>query len=179
MEKLATSKQTSTSQLSLFHDRDNTNVDIAMASLYSYSSLMLYRVLKEVPLNFKDGLQFMQYIIPATLIAGIHHPDTQSQSKYIQLKPHANIVTGDILFAHYSLESSEKKAIEQREKLFGQMLFKLGCVPLKKITPAQSPKIWPVVISWPTGNILLTVHFFKQLRVSIKSELFLFQCRFP
>lgn len=139
--KLATSKQTSTSQLSLFHDRDNTNVDIAMASLYSYSSLMLYRVLKEVPLNFKDGLQFMQYIIPATLIAGIHHPDTQSQSKYIQLKPHANILTGDILFTHYSLESSEKKAIEQREKLFGQMLFKLGCVPLKKITPAIGSSI--------------------------------------
>jgi len=139
--KLTTSKQTSTSQLSLFHNRDNTNVDIAMASLYSYSSLMLYRVLKEAPLNFKDGLQFMQYIIPATLIAGIHHPDAQSESKYIQLKPHGDNRTGDILFTHYSLGSAEKKAIEQREKLFGQMLFKLGCVPLKKITPAIGSSI--------------------------------------
>jgi hypothetical protein len=139
--KVATSKQTSSAQLSLFHDRDNTNVDIAMASLYSYSSLMLYRALKEVPLNFKDALQFMQYIIPATLIAGIHHPDAQSQSKYVQLKPHDNNLTGDILHTHYSLASSEKKAIEQREKLFGQMLFKLGCLPLKKITPAIGSSI--------------------------------------
>jgi hypothetical protein len=139
--KLASAKQTSTSQLSLFHDRDNANVDIAMASLYSYSSLMLYRVLKEVPLNFKDGLSFMQYIIPATLIAGIHHPDAQSQSKYIQLKPNGGTRTGDILFTHYALGSSEKRAIEQREKLFGQMLFKLGCVPLKKITPAMGSSI--------------------------------------
>jgi hypothetical protein len=139
--KQAAAKQTSTSQLSLFHDRDNTNADIAMASLYSYSSLMLYRVLKEVPLNFKDGLSFMQYIIPATLIAGIHHPDAQSQSKYIQLKPHKDSRTGDILFTHYALGSPEKKAIEQREKLFGNMLFRLGCLPLKKITPAMGSSI--------------------------------------
>jgi hypothetical protein len=139
--KPAASKQTSTAQLSLFHDRDNENADIAMASLYSYSSLMLYRVLKEVPLNFKDALQFMQYIIPATLIAGIHHPDAQSQSKYIQLQPHGNSRTGDILFTNYSLESTEKKVIDQREKLFSRMLFRLGCLPLKKVTPAIGSSI--------------------------------------
>jgi choline dehydrogenase-like flavoprotein len=102
---------------------------------------MLYRVLKEVPLNFKDALQFMQYIIPATLIAGIHHPDAQSQSKYIQLQPHGNSRTGDILFTNYSLESTEKKVIDQREKLFSRMLFRLGCLPLKKVTPAIGSSI--------------------------------------
>jgi choline dehydrogenase-like flavoprotein len=57
------------------------------------------------------------------------------------------------------LESSEKKTIEQREKLFGQMLFKLGCVPLKKITPA----------------IGSSIHYAGTLPFSKKEEMFTIQ----
>jgi hypothetical protein len=133
--KYGSPKRTSTAQLSLFHDRNNDNSDVAMASMYSYSSLMLYRVLKEVPLNFKDALAVMQYLIPAITIAGIHHPDEPGKLKYVQLRPRPDRLTNDVLHAHYEQELSEKSAIEKREKLFYKVFRMLGCMPLKKIQP--------------------------------------------
>jgi len=133
--KYTSPERTSTAQLSLFHDRNNNNADVAMASLYSYSSLLLYRVIKEVPLNFKDALKLMQYLIPAIVIGGIHHPDEGGKLKYVYLKQGAGNFTNDILHAHYELESAEKRALEKREKLFYQVFRMLGCTPLKKIQP--------------------------------------------
>lgn len=133
--KAVSPKRTSTAQLSLFHDIDNTNSDVAMASIYSYSSLLLYRVIKEVPLNFKDTLKLMQYLMPAVVIAGIHHPDKPGKLKHVQLQPASDSPTGDILHTHYEQDRTESKAIEKREKLFSQVFRNLGCLPLKKIKP--------------------------------------------
>jgi hypothetical protein len=164
-------KRTSTVQLSLFHDSNNTNSDVAMASIYSYSSLLLYRAIKEVPLNFKDALKLMQFIMPAVVIAGIHHPDKPGKLKYVQLRPHMDYATKDVLYAHYEQEPAESKAIEQREKLFSQVLRKLGCLPLKKIHPGFgasahyagalpfSSKEEPFTLQ-PNGRLSLTKNIF-------------------
>ena len=40
----------SLAQLSMFHDPDGTNSDVAMGSIYSYRSLMLFRILPQAPI---------------------------------------------------------------------------------------------------------------------------------
>ena len=67
--------KTSMAQLVLYHDEDGMHRDVAVACLFSYRSLLLFRLLKETPLNFADGRIIMQYLQSSLVIAGIHHPD--------------------------------------------------------------------------------------------------------
>ena len=128
-------RRTSLAQLSFFYDREENNTDVAMASIYSYSSLLMYRVIRETPLNFRDGISIMRYILPATIIAGIHHPDQFSGQKYVQLKPDDNAITGDHLAINYQLSEDEKRKADARERLFTKAFRQLKCVPLKKVRP--------------------------------------------
>ena len=133
--RVSAPSRTSTVQLSLFHDAGMQDSDIAMASLYTYSSLLLQQLVKELPFNFKDGLFFMHYLVPAMVIAGVHHPDSKSDSKFVQLIKDGTTITGDILQASYIQGEEEKINICGREKLFCRALRKMGCLPLKKIQP--------------------------------------------
>jgi hypothetical protein len=133
--KLPSVHKTSTSQLAIFYDK-NANQDlVSMASIYSYSSLMLFRILKEMPLNYRDALSIFRYLQSAIVIAGIHHPDHGTDNKYVELAPHSSTPTGDILKAYYSLSKNEEIMIRSNEEGFSKTLRKLGCFPVKKIFP--------------------------------------------
>ncbi len=58
----------SLAQLSMFHDPDGSNTDVAMGSIYSYRSLMLFRILPQAPIAMADARILMRY-----LHAGDHH----------------------------------------------------------------------------------------------------------
>lgn len=171
MGKLNLSKKTSTVQLSLFHDPDKQNSDVAMASIYSYGSLMLFRILKEMPINFKDALQIMHFLMPSIVIAGIHHPDQSSPTKFLSLQKTTNSQTADVLQATYELSELEKGKIEEREKKFNSIFRHLNCFPLKKITPAYGASIHyagtlpfhneeELLTTQPSGRLSMTKNVF-------------------
>src|SRR5207244_720074 len=118
-------------QNSLFHDQDKTNSDVAMASIYSYHSLMMFRIIKQVPLNFRDARILMQYLMPAFTIFGIHHPESFGKEKYLELNKNSNSITGDELKAKYELSISEKEKVKWRETKYMKAIKKLGCFPIK------------------------------------------------
>ncbi|MDQ3046634.1 MAG: hypothetical protein M3R27_03730 [Bacteroidota bacterium] len=128
-------------QLSLFHDEKKTNFDVAMASVYSYQSLMLFRIIKEVPLNFSDSRKIMQYLMSGLLVMGIHHPESGGKNKYIELKADPDSNTGDRLSATYLLNEGEKEKIVAREKKFCSAMRSLGAYPLKRISPGPGSSI--------------------------------------
>jgi hypothetical protein len=129
--KVPSKHKTSTAQVCLFLDDNKRRADIAMASLYSYSSLMLFRLLKKSPLNFRDSLAILKYLQPATVIAGIHHPSSSNNPRYAYLD-------NDGTFKIISPEKqSQTKHIEQTEKRFAHVLRQLGCLPCKKIRPPE------------------------------------------
>lgn len=128
-------------QLSLFYDADGTNSNVAMASLYTYRSLLLFRLIREVPLGFNEGRRLMQYLQSGILIAGIHHPEKPGADKLLRLDADANTPTGDRLFAGYKLSADEKQKQLQTEKAYIRALRKTGAYALKKVDPGMGSSI--------------------------------------
>ncbi len=126
-------KKTSLGQLVMYLDEKNDNFDVGMAALFSYRSLLLFKLIKETPLNYADARIIMQYLQSSFTIAGIHHPEKGSASKFIRMEQNANTYTGDILTGQYILSEQEIKTNESREKKIKSALNSLGCKPLKTI----------------------------------------------
>ncbi|MBL7882753.1 MAG: hypothetical protein JNL69_01690 [Bacteroidia bacterium] len=121
------------SQLMLFSDEQKNNFDVSMASLYSYRSLLLFKLIKETPLNYADARIIMQYLQSSFTIAGIHHPERPSSTKFIRLKKDDLQFTGDVLTGEYILSAAEEDLNLKREQKIKWALKKLGCQPLKTI----------------------------------------------
>lgn len=133
--------RTSFAQLSMFLDPKNTNFDVSMASLYSYRSLMLFRTLTETPLNTRDARIIMQYLTPALTIAGIHHPDAGSAERCVSMEEDKSSKSGDRLKIDFEFTRAEQDDYDQRDKTFASALRKLGCYPLKKLSPGSGASI--------------------------------------
>jgi hypothetical protein len=127
--KQPTVRKTSTAQVCLFYDEDGNHANVPMASLYSYSSLLLFRLLKKSPLNSRDSLRILKYLQSALVVAGIHHPSTPSDSRSISLAENG------ILKIDYSDSPAEILQMQKVEKRFSRLLRQLGCFPFQKTTP--------------------------------------------
>lgn len=125
--------KTSLGQLVMYIDENKDNFDVAMAALFSYRSLLLFKLIKETPLNFADARVIMQYLQSSFTIAGIHHPEKGSESKFIKMIGNANTYTGDVLTGQYILSEQEISTNEYREQKIKSALRKLGCQPLKTV----------------------------------------------
>ena len=131
--KATEQKKTSFGQLVVYLDENRNNFDVGMAALFSYRSLLLFKLIKETPLNFSDARILMQYLQSSFTIAGIHHPEKPSATKFIRMKQNVDSYTNDILTGQYILSEKEILVNEEREKKIKGALKKLGCHPLKTI----------------------------------------------
>ena len=128
-------------QLALFHDADGTQRDIAVGTIFTYRSLMLFRLLRETPLNVRDARIFMQYLLSGLLIAGIDHPQAPSDGKRLWLEPDPASPTGDALAIAFELSAGERIAYDARERGFARTLRSLGAWPVKRIRPPLGSSI--------------------------------------
>ncbi len=127
--------KTGFAQLSLFQDESNKHVNVAMASIYTYRSLMLFRLIKEIPMDFLDSKLLMKYLLSGIVIMGIHHPEHSSKNKYLSLIKNEDSITKDKLHVFYSLSEMEERYISRRNTKFVAAMRKLGCYALKRISP--------------------------------------------
>lgn len=128
-------------QAVLFYDKKQDNSDVAMAAMFTYRSLLLYRLIKEAPLNFATGRAVMQYLAPTMVIAGLHHPEHGGKSKYVRLEADSNSPTGDRLFAEYTLNADEQKEVLATEAKFFKTFIAMGCIPIQKVYPGHGSSI--------------------------------------
>jgi hypothetical protein len=134
-------RKMSLAQLSIFHDPDGTNADVAMGSIYSYRSLMLFRILPQAPIDFVDARILMRYLLPAITIVGIHHPERPGPGRSLRLEAFADSPTGDRLLADYSVSDAEVRRNAAREKLMIRSLRSLGAWAIKRIQPGMGSSI--------------------------------------
>ncbi|MFK7972860.1 MAG: hypothetical protein AB8F95_20990 [Bacteroidia bacterium] len=139
--KVNRANRLSLAQLSLFYPYQNPTDIPSMGSFYTYRSLMLFRSLKEVPLGFRTAIPLLQYLTPAMMIMGLHHPDEASPDKYFTLTKEDHPSKGDTAEFHYVQSTAEQAKIAQREKAVKRMLGKLGCFVLKKVKPTAGASI--------------------------------------
>jgi choline dehydrogenase-like flavoprotein len=123
--------QTGLAQFALYYDPDRKHENVAMGSLYSYRSLMGFRLTREFPLGFKSGQEFLKLLMPALNITGVFHPETSSVNKYIELVKDESQITGDLMRGTYLQTDEELKQIKSTEKAFKTALRKLGSQPIK------------------------------------------------
>jgi hypothetical protein len=128
-------------QLSLFHDPDGTNSDVVMASIYTYRSLMLFRILPQAPIDFVDARILMRYLLPGITIVGIHHPERPGPGRLLRLDKDAGSPTGDRLHVEYVLTEAELRRIAGRDRIITRALRGLGSWAIKKIQPGMGASI--------------------------------------
>lgn len=134
-------RKISLAQLAIFHDADGTNTDVAMGSIYSYRSLMLFRILPQAPIDFVDARILMRYLMPAITIVGIHHPERPGPGRSLRLEASADSPTGDHLLADYILSDAEARRNADRERLLIRSLRSLGAWAIKRIQPGMGSSI--------------------------------------
>lgn len=127
--------KTSMAQAMMVYDPDQTNTNLVSLAFYTYRSLLLQRLSGMLPFNYASGLKLLKYLQSAFIIAGIHHPDNPSPKKFLSLVADSNSLSRDILQAHYSLEPHELKDLHKHEKAVKAYLWRLGCIPIKRIDP--------------------------------------------
>lgn len=150
--------KTSFAQLVLYIDENKDNFDVGMAALFSYRSLLLFKLIKETPLNFADARIIMQFLHSSFTIAGIHHPDKGSDTKFISMKKAATSFTGDVLTGQYILSEDELRINSTREKKIRKALKKLGCLPLKTIkTPLGGSIHYGGTLPFDESGALFTI----------------------
>ncbi|MFN5182070.1 MAG: hypothetical protein ACK5D5_03490 [Bacteroidota bacterium] len=133
--------KTGLAQLSVFHDKDLFHDDIAMASIYSYRSLFLFRLMNNIPLNYQDGKELIRFLLSGMVIMGIHHPDSFDNNRFLERKVNQNSLTGDDFKMEFTLDEERKNNLIQREKLFKSLMRSLGAWALKRVDPGMGSSI--------------------------------------
>jgi hypothetical protein len=124
-------RRTSLGQLEMFHDPRGDGLGVRMVSLYTYRSLLLFKLVKEAPLALADALPLLRAVEPALVLATMNHPDAPASGKCCALVPDGESPTGDALHVEHAPTDAETRANldSQRAILWG--LRQLGCVPLR------------------------------------------------
>lgn len=133
--------KTSLAQLYIFYDRNHDNLDVGAASLFTYRSLLMFKLVKEVPLAQVDALRLMRFLLPSITIAGIFHPERGGSGKFVELVRDGGSPTGDRLRASYRLSKEEQNELRRMGRAYIGALMRLGCLPLKIIYPAHGSSI--------------------------------------
>ncbi len=151
-------KKTSLAQLYLFYDGNHDNFNVGAASIFTYRSLLMFKIAKEVPLNQSDALELMRFLLPSIAIVGIFHPEYGGSGKYVELVKDGDSPTGDVLRASYSLSKEERRALKRMDRAYLGALIKLGCLPLKVIYPHHGSSIhYGGTLPFSEKNELLTL----------------------
>lgn len=124
--------RTSLGQLEMFYDDNNSHKDVRMVSFFTYRSLLLFKLIKEMPLNMADSLKMMHTLYSSFVIATINHPDRPSLEKYMELVKSEEELTGDRLRIVYNLNEREQNSNTHSEKKLMNTFRRLGSFPLKK-----------------------------------------------
>jgi hypothetical protein len=134
-------KNIALSQLALFYDPDGRQTDVTMGQVYSYRSLLMFRLLREIPLPLRCAKRLMRFLLSAFLIVGVHHPHANEGDSSVRLEPDTVSPTHDRLVIDYRLTKSELTRVRDQERKFMSCLRRLGALPIKSVNPGYGSSI--------------------------------------
>jgi choline dehydrogenase-like flavoprotein len=120
-------------QLSAFLGESADYQDSSILTLYSYQSLMLFRIIRQAPLNFSDARPIMQHLSSGLIVTGIQHSDKPSDNKRLYLRKNKTTLIGDELHADYALSSDEIASQRKREDRYLRAMRRTGLYAVKRI----------------------------------------------
>jgi hypothetical protein len=130
----------SLTQLMILFDCGSDPGTALQAQVYSYRSLLNFKLVKESPLPFPQSIRLMQMLQPYFVIVGVHHGDWPTADKLLALEPRGE---GEepALRIHYRLSDQEARNRRARERSLMSLFPWMGCLPLRRIDPGHGSSI--------------------------------------
>ena len=113
---------------------------IVQAQVFSYRSLLTFKLMKETPLPYREALRILRVIIPKFAILGIHHEDRPSPGKFCMLRRGTGGAP-DRLEIEYRPSEEETRRQKDDERALLRCFRRLGCVPLRTIRPGHGASL--------------------------------------
>lgn len=128
--------RSSFSQLSLYYKLKNKE-DFSLMNLYTYRSLLLHKLIREVPFNFRLSYQLINILKEALVFGGVHLPEFRQEENGVQLVKDNSNASGFRLNIDYKQDYDRIKSNLSSLKL---KMLSLGCLPLfsKIVNPGSS-----------------------------------------
>jgi choline dehydrogenase-like flavoprotein len=109
-------------------------------SVYSYRSLLTFKLIKETPLGARSAIRLMRALIPMLSIVGIHHDDAPSPRKHLSLRRDTRGGPDRLVIA-YGLDDEQAARIDRHERSVLRLLRRLGCWSLRRIRAGHGSSI--------------------------------------
>jgi hypothetical protein len=133
------SRAHSLAQLTMVYEPEEGTDQVQM-QMYSYRSLLLFRLLKEAPLSHREALRIFRTLAPSLVIWVVQQPDHIGPGKSCVLRRGATF-TDDTLQISYSCSDDEIHRHRQTERVFARHIRKLGCWPIGRVHPGNGSSI--------------------------------------
>ncbi len=126
----------SLAQLTMIYDPTGDQQHLVQAQLYSYRSMMLFRLLKDLPLPCRETLRILQAIAPSLVIVVLQHEDSPNAGQTCVLRPSTD-GTGDMLEIAWRPPPETVRHQRKCEKVMMRALRQLRCWPAKTLSPGH------------------------------------------
>lgn len=126
----------SLTQLTGFYRPVDPSRGMVQLQVYSYRSLLTFKLLKEQPLAIPQARRMMQTLIPVLTLLGIHHEDNPAPAKHAVLRRGHSPTPGvppDHLELNYAITPREDALQRQTEREVLRLFRSLGCFALRRI----------------------------------------------
>ena len=114
--------------------------DQLIAQIYSYRSLLLFKLVKEMPLPPWAGLLVARLLVQSLVIMGVHHVDKPGNSKMLSIRSIERSSLPEVEFA-YQRTKAEEMVRFQAELALKRLVMRLGLLPLGQIDPGPASSI--------------------------------------
>lgn len=136
--RVSRDRRHSLTQVLMYFDPEGRPGEALQAQLYSYRSLLQFKLIKETPLPIKEAIPALRALQEYFVVLGVHHPDRPTPGKYLELDSEGE---QPVLSIHYEEPPSVKEERLAREKELLRLLPRLGALPLKRIDPGEGSSI--------------------------------------
>ncbi len=113
---------------------------LVQAQVFSYRSLLTFKLVKESPLGHRESLRIMRLLMPYFSILGIHHEDRPTPDKVAVLERDPG-GGPDRLRVDYRPAQAELRTQRADEARLRRFFRRLGCVPLATVRPGEGANI--------------------------------------
>jgi choline dehydrogenase-like flavoprotein len=129
--------RSSQGQLTAMLERTRPHRRLVQAQVFSYRSLLTFKLMKEVPIAAAQSRRILQVLMPCFTILGVHHEDRPTPSKTCILRR----AEPDVLEIRYRPDAEEERLQHEDERALLRCFRRLGCIPLKRIRPGHGSSI--------------------------------------
>ena len=113
---------------------------IVQAQMFSYRTLLTFKLMKELPLAYRESLRLLSLLVPSFAILGIHHEDRPSPGKHCVLRRGEGGAPDRLEIRYRPTAEEERRHTADERRLVG-FFRRLGCVPLKTVRPGHGSSL--------------------------------------